>query len=94
MSSTLLTEDTGVPFHQLQAEQIHRFRDAECRGPRPRARVSVSRSIFPIVNELDRQLFWRETNSSDQVGWLDGATPGSARRTPGARQTRRRTCRG
>src|SRR3954464_11521453 len=28
MSSTLLTEDTGVPFHQLQAEQIARFRDA------------------------------------------------------------------
>ncbi len=27
MSSTLLTEDTGVPFHQLQAEQIARFRD-------------------------------------------------------------------
>ncbi|RYZ31576.1 MAG: LLM class flavin-dependent oxidoreductase, partial [Propionibacteriaceae bacterium] len=26
MSSTLLTEDTGVPFHQLQAEQIERFR--------------------------------------------------------------------
>ncbi len=26
MSSTLLTEDTGVPFDQLQAEQIERFR--------------------------------------------------------------------
>ena len=28
MSSTLLTEDTGVPFHRLQAEQIERFRNA------------------------------------------------------------------
>src|SRR5881398_2486317 len=28
MSSTLLVEDTGVPFDQLQAEQIARFRDA------------------------------------------------------------------
>ena len=28
MSSTLLTEDTGVPFSQLQAEQISRFREA------------------------------------------------------------------
>jgi alkanesulfonate monooxygenase SsuD/methylene tetrahydromethanopterin reductase-like flavin-dependent oxidoreductase (luciferase family) len=28
MSSTLLSEDTGVPFHQLQAEQIERFRTA------------------------------------------------------------------
>jgi len=73
MSSTLLTEDTGVPFHQLQAEQIHRFRDAwSAAGHDREPRVSVSRSIFPIVNELDRQLFWRETNSSDQVGWLDG----------------------
>ena len=27
-SSTLLTEDTGMPFHHLQAEQIQRFRDA------------------------------------------------------------------
>src|ERR1019366_9823861 len=28
MSSTLLTEDAGVPFHELQAEQIRRFREA------------------------------------------------------------------
>ena len=28
MSSTLLTEDTGVPFHSLQAEQVQRFLDA------------------------------------------------------------------
>ena len=36
MSSTLLTEDTGVPFHRLQAEQIERFRD-RLDGRRPRA---------------------------------------------------------
>ena len=73
MSSTLLTEDTGVPFHQLQAEQIQMFRDAwTSAGHEREPRVSVSRSIFPIVSELDRQLFWRETRSSDQVGWLDG----------------------
>ncbi len=73
MSSTLLTEDTGVPFHQLQAEQIQMFRDAwQAAGHQREPRVSVSRSIFPIVSDLDRQLFWRETRSSDQVGWLDG----------------------
>ncbi|HEU5419975.1 MAG TPA: LLM class flavin-dependent oxidoreductase, partial [Streptosporangiaceae bacterium] len=27
-SSTLLTEDTGVPFDQLQAEQIRLYREA------------------------------------------------------------------
>ncbi|GAA4814090.1 LLM class flavin-dependent oxidoreductase [Actinomycetospora chlora] len=73
MSSTLLTEDTGVPFHRLQAEQIQRFRDAwTAAGHEREPRVSVSRSIFPIVSELDRQLFWRERHSTDQVGHLDG----------------------
>ena len=73
MSSTLLTEDTGVPFHQLQAEQIQRFRDAWTTAGHDREpRVSVSRSIFPIVNDLDRQLFWQERGSTDQVGHLDG----------------------
>ena len=33
MSSTLLTEDTGVPFDELQAEQIERFRAAVGRRP-------------------------------------------------------------
>ena len=32
MSSTLLTEDTGVPFDELQAEQIALFRDRLARG--------------------------------------------------------------
>jgi alkanesulfonate monooxygenase SsuD/methylene tetrahydromethanopterin reductase-like flavin-dependent oxidoreductase (luciferase family) len=73
MSSTLLTEDTGVPFHRLQAEQIQRFRDAwTAAGHEREPRVSVSRSVFPIVSDLDRQLFWRERHSTDQVGHLDG----------------------
>jgi alkanesulfonate monooxygenase SsuD/methylene tetrahydromethanopterin reductase-like flavin-dependent oxidoreductase (luciferase family) len=73
MSSTLLTEDTGVPFHQLQAEQIQMFRDARAAAGHERSpRVSVSRSIFPIVNDLDRAYFGRETGSEDQVGHLEG----------------------
>jgi alkanesulfonate monooxygenase SsuD/methylene tetrahydromethanopterin reductase-like flavin-dependent oxidoreductase (luciferase family) len=73
MSSTLLTEDTGVPFHQLQAEQIQRFRDAWAAAGHDREpRVSVSRSIFPIVSDLDRAYFGRESDSQDQVGHLDG----------------------
>jgi len=73
MSSTLLTEDTGVPFHQLQAEQIQRFRDAWAAAGHERTpRVSVSRSVFPIVNEMDRAYFGRETRSQDSVGFLDG----------------------
>ena len=73
MSSTLLSEDTGVPFHQLQAEQIERFRLAwDAAGHTRKARVSVSRSIFPIVNDLDRAYFGGEGDSQDQVGFIDG----------------------
>jgi len=73
MSSTLLTEDTGVPFHQLQAEQIQMFRDAwAAAGHERQPRVSVSRSIFPLVDDLDRAYFGHDRNSTDQVGHIDG----------------------
>ena len=73
MSSTLLSEDTGVPFHQLQAEQIQRFIQAwKNAGHQHEPRVSVSRSIFPVVNDMDRAYFGREAGSRDQVGHLDG----------------------
>ncbi|GAA5141194.1 LLM class flavin-dependent oxidoreductase [Nocardioides marinquilinus] len=73
MSSTLLTEDTGVPFHRLQAEQIERFRTAwAAAGHDWEPRVSVSRSVFPIVDERDRAYFGRESRSQDQVGMIDG----------------------
>lgn len=72
MSSTLLTEDTGVPFHQLQAEQIQRFRDAwREAGHQREPRVSVSRSIFPLVDDRDRAYFGNSADQ-DQVGYLDG----------------------
>jgi len=34
--------------------------------------VSVSRSIFPIVSDLDRAYFGQDAASEDQVGYLDG----------------------
>ena len=73
MSSTLLSEDTGVPFHQLQAEQIERFHMAWANsGHTRKPRVSVSRSIFPIVNDLDHSYFGREGESQNQIGYIDG----------------------
>ena len=73
MSSTLLTEDTGVPFDELQAEQIEIFRSAwREAGHEGQPRVSVSRSILPITTDLDREYFGRERGSEDQVGYLDG----------------------
>ncbi|MGZ4593860.1 MAG: LLM class flavin-dependent oxidoreductase, partial [Actinomycetes bacterium] len=72
MSSTLLTEDTGVPFHQLQAEQIQRYLDTwKAAGHAREPRVSVSRSIFPVVNDEDRAYFGQAAGE-DQVGYLDG----------------------
>jgi alkanesulfonate monooxygenase SsuD/methylene tetrahydromethanopterin reductase-like flavin-dependent oxidoreductase (luciferase family) len=72
MSSTLLTEDTGIAFHKLQAEQIQRFRDTwKAAGHEREPRVSVSRSIFPIVSDMDRAYFGGERTSQDQVGYLD-----------------------
>jgi len=73
MSSTLLLEDTSVPFDELQAEQIAIYRDAWKEAGHPRTpRVSVSRSVIPITSDLDRRLFGRDSNE-DQVGWIDGA---------------------
>jgi alkanesulfonate monooxygenase SsuD/methylene tetrahydromethanopterin reductase-like flavin-dependent oxidoreductase (luciferase family) len=73
MSSTLLLENTQVPFDQLQAEQIELFRAAWTNAGHTREpRVSVSRSVIPITSDLDRRLFGHDAND-DQVGWLDGA---------------------
>lgn len=73
MSSTLLLEDTGVPFDQLQLEQIEGFRAAWKQQQWDwTPRVSVSRSVIPITTAYDQQLFGREAGI-DQVGILDGA---------------------
>jgi alkanesulfonate monooxygenase SsuD/methylene tetrahydromethanopterin reductase-like flavin-dependent oxidoreductase (luciferase family) len=81
MSSTLLTEASGVPFHALQAEQIQRFRDAwTAAGHQREPRISVSRSIFPIVNDLDRMYFGR-SDDQDHVGYIDPQTLATFGRT-------------
>jgi alkanesulfonate monooxygenase SsuD/methylene tetrahydromethanopterin reductase-like flavin-dependent oxidoreductase (luciferase family) len=73
MSSTLLTEDTGVPFSELQAEQIRLYREAwTAAGWEREPRVSVSRSVLPIVDDVDRRYFGgRHTeDEEDQVGYI------------------------
>jgi alkanesulfonate monooxygenase SsuD/methylene tetrahydromethanopterin reductase-like flavin-dependent oxidoreductase (luciferase family) len=75
MSSTLLTEDAGVPFHELQAEQIRLFREAwAAAGHTGEPRVSVSRSIFALVDDRDRAYFGRSGQDSDKVGYIDPQT--------------------
>ncbi|TFV64945.1 UNVERIFIED_ORG: LLM class flavin-dependent oxidoreductase [Bacillus sp. AZ43] len=73
MSSTLLVEDTGVPFDELQAEQIARYRAAwAAAGWDRQPRISVSRSVLPLVSDEDRAYFGHERSSEDQVGILEG----------------------
>ena len=86
MSTTLLLEDTGVPFDELQAEQIAAFRDAwAAAGWSHTRRVSVSRSVIPIVTDEDRTYFGSGRNASPtrSAVWTarsrgsDGITPAS-----------------
>ena len=75
MSSTLLTEDTGEDFGDLQAEQIAIFRQAWADAGHPGTpRVAVSRSILPLVTDEDRRFFGlrAQADNRDQVGHLDG----------------------
>lgn len=72
MSSTLLSEDTGAPFHELQADQIRIFRDRwAAMGHSFEPRVSVARSILPITTATDRQHF--AGFHGEHVGTLNGA---------------------
>jgi alkanesulfonate monooxygenase SsuD/methylene tetrahydromethanopterin reductase-like flavin-dependent oxidoreductase (luciferase family) len=75
MSSTLLVEDTGVPFDELQAEQIALYRAAWVEaGWEREPRISVSRSVLPLMTDLDRMYFGdrAQRDSADQVGYLEG----------------------
>ncbi|MBN9156721.1 LLM class flavin-dependent oxidoreductase [Microbacterium sp.] len=74
MSSTLVTEATGQPFHELQREQIELFRTAyKDTGHTGAPRVSVSRSVFPLVSDQDRAYFGlRSEENHDQIGVIDG----------------------
>ncbi len=70
-SSTLKEDESGEPFHVQQARQIRLFRKAFADAGHTRVpRVSVSRSIFPLMNDRDRMYFGRD-ESQDQVGFID-----------------------
>ena len=72
MSSTLKVDETGEPFHVQQRKQIDVFREAWKEAGHDREpRVSVSRSIFALVNDMDRAYFGLDSASRDQVGQID-----------------------
>jgi alkanesulfonate monooxygenase SsuD/methylene tetrahydromethanopterin reductase-like flavin-dependent oxidoreductase (luciferase family) len=72
-SSTLKIDESGKPFHVQQAEQIRLYRAAwRDAGHAREPRVSVSRSIFALVDDRDRMYFGGD-DSQDQVGFLGGS---------------------
>src|SRR6202161_2743397 len=74
-SSTLKNDESGRPFHVQQAEQIRIFREAwKAAGHTRTPRVSVSRSIFALVDDRDRAYFGRGNEGDDQIRFLFEST--------------------
>jgi alkanesulfonate monooxygenase SsuD/methylene tetrahydromethanopterin reductase-like flavin-dependent oxidoreductase (luciferase family) len=74
-SSTLKIDEDGRPFHIQQAEQIRIFREAsKAAGHAREPRVSVSRSIFALVDDRDRAYFGGGNEDQDTIGFLGDDT--------------------
>ncbi len=75
MSSTLVFDESGEPLHVQQRRQIDAFREAwKAAGHEREPRVSVSRSIFAIVDDRDRAYFGHGQQERDQIGQIDENT--------------------
>ncbi len=71
-SSTLKEDESGKPFHVQQAEQIRAYKEAwKKAGHLREPRVSVSRSVFALVNDMDRYYFGNEAERQDHVGFIE-----------------------
>ena len=74
-SSTLKFDESGKPFHIQQAVQIRAYREAwKAAGHQRTPRVSVSRSIFALMNDLDRAYFGRGGDDQDHLGYIEKDT--------------------
>jgi len=75
MSSTLVFDESGEPLQVQQRRQIDAYRAAwEEAGHAREPRVSVSRSIFAIVDDRDRAYFGGSQQERDQIGYIDANT--------------------
>jgi len=74
-SSTLKFDEGGKPFHVQQAEQIRAFREAWKKAGHAREpRVSVSRSIFALVDDRDYTYFGHRSETEDTIGNIEANT--------------------
>ncbi|KAB0572249.1 LLM class flavin-dependent oxidoreductase [Brucella pituitosa] len=71
-SSTLKKDESGEPLHIQQAKQIRAYREAWKEAGHTRTpRVSVSRSIFALVDDRDRAYFGGGSNEQDSIGYIE-----------------------
>lgn len=71
-SSTLKFDESGEPLHVQQAKQIRVYREAwKEAGHSHEPRVSVSRSIFALMDDRDRAYFGRGGESADHFGYIE-----------------------
>jgi alkanesulfonate monooxygenase SsuD/methylene tetrahydromethanopterin reductase-like flavin-dependent oxidoreductase (luciferase family) len=75
-ASTLKNDETGEPFHVQQAGQIRAFRAAwKEAGHAHEPRVSVTRSIFALVDDRDRSYFGQQAgDDQDSIGFISEST--------------------
>ena len=74
-TSTLKFDETGESLHIQQAAQIRAFRAAWKQAGHTRTpRISVSRSIFALIDDRDRGYFGRGSQEEDKIGFLDENT--------------------
>jgi len=74
-TSTLKFDESGESLHIQQTVQIRAFRAAWKKAGHARIpRISVSRSIFPLLDDRDRGYFGRGPEEEDKIGFLDETT--------------------
>src|SRR4029077_6316322 len=74
-TSTLKFDETCESLHIQQAAQIRAFRAAWKQAGHTRTpRISVSRSIFPLLDDRDRGYFGRSGQEDDKIGFIDENT--------------------
>ena len=70
-SSTLVFDESGKPFHVQQADQIRAYKAAwKAAGHSRTPRISVSRSIFPLITDIDRAYFGNN-DGDDHFGYIE-----------------------
>lgn len=80
LSSTLLLQDDGRPFHIQQADQLRTYHEAYVEsGFTTGGQTAVTRSMFALQSVQDERMFGHAGSTQEQAGHLEG---GPARSGP------------